>query len=119
MSAAQRLTSAQLRTQQPVRIFLCGDVMTGCGIDQVLLHPCDPVLYESYARSAMHYVELAEDANGAIPRQADPSYVWGAALDALYRARPDARIINLETTITRGGTPAPKGINYRMSLENA
>ena len=119
MSAAQRLTPAQLRTQQPVRIFLCGDVMTGRGIDQVLPHPCDPVLYESYAKSAMHYVELARDANGPIPRQADPSYVWGAALDALYRARPDARIINLETTITRSGMPAPKGINYRMSPENA
>ena len=31
------------------RLFLCGDVMTGRGIDQVLPHPCDPALYEDYA----------------------------------------------------------------------
>ena len=51
-----------------VRLFLCGDVMTGRGIDQVLPHPCDPALHESYVRSAGDYVRLAEDLNGAIPR---------------------------------------------------
>ena len=33
--------------------------------------------------------------------------------------RPDARIINLETAITRSDDYARKGINYRMSPENA
>ena len=33
--------------------------------------------------------------------------------------RPDARIINLETSITRSEDYARKGINYRMSPENA
>jgi len=28
-----------------ITIFLCGDVMTGRGIDQVLPHPGHPVLY--------------------------------------------------------------------------
>ena len=119
MSAAQKVPFAQPRTQRTVRIFLCGDVMIGRGIDQVLPHPCDPRLYESYAKSALHYVRLAEDANGPIPRQVDPSYVWGAALDELNRARPNARIINLETAITRSDSYVPKGINYRMSPENA
>jgi poly-gamma-glutamate capsule biosynthesis protein CapA/YwtB (metallophosphatase superfamily) len=105
--------------QQSMRLFLCGDVMTGRGIDQVLAHPCNPVLHEDYAHSAMDYVRLAEEANGPIPRQVGPSYVWGAALDELIRARPDARIINLETSITRSEDCLPKGINYRMSPENA
>ena len=37
-----------MRTDQaePIYVFLCGDVMTGRGIDQVLPHPGDPVLYE-------------------------------------------------------------------------
>jgi poly-gamma-glutamate capsule biosynthesis protein CapA/YwtB (metallophosphatase superfamily) len=105
--------------QQTVRVFLCGDVMTGRGIDQVLPHPCDPVLYERYMSSATDYVRLAEEANGPIPRRVAPSYVWGAALDELLRAQPDARIINLETSITRSEDYAPKGINYRMSPENA
>jgi poly-gamma-glutamate synthesis protein (capsule biosynthesis protein) len=106
-------------TQQPVRIFLCGDVMTGRGIDQVMPHPCDPVLYESHANSAMYYVYLAEEANGPIPRRVDATYGWGAALDELNCARPDARVINLETSITHSDDYFSKGINYRMSPENA
>lgn len=102
-----------------MRLFLCGDVMTGRGIDQVLAHPCNPVLHESYTQSALHYVRLAEDANGPIPRRVAPSYVWGAALDELDRTRPNARIINLETSITSSDDYVPKGINYRMSPENA
>ena len=98
---------------------MCGDVMTGRGIDQVLAHPCDPTLHEDYVASAKDYVGLAEQANGPIPRRAEPSYVWGAALDELNRMRPDARIINLETAITRSDDYARKGINYRMSPENA
>ena len=93
--------------------------MTGRGVDQVLAHPCDPTLHEDYVASAKDYVSLAEQANGPIPRHAEPSYVWGAALDELDRMRPDARVINLETAITRSDDFARKGINYRMSPENA
>ena len=113
------MDSAQSPRPPILRLFLCGDVMPGRGIDQVMAHPCDPALYEGYASSAMDYVGLAEEANGAIPRQVASSYVWGAALDELSRARPDARIINLETSVTRSEDYAPKGINYRMSPENA
>ena len=48
-----------------------------------------------------------------------PSYIWGAALDQLDRVRPDARVINLETSISRSDAYIPKGINYRMSPKNA
>lgn len=63
------------------RLFLCGDVMTGRGIDQILPHPCDPQIHEPYVTSALDYVRLAEQANGAVPRPAAPSYIWGDALD--------------------------------------
>jgi poly-gamma-glutamate capsule biosynthesis protein CapA/YwtB (metallophosphatase superfamily) len=102
-----------------MRIFLCGDVMTGRGIDQILPHPCDPRLYERYSQSAADYIRLAEQANGPISTPVDYSYIWGAALDELARAQPDARIINLETSITRSDDYVHKGINYRMSPENA
>ena len=102
-----------------MRIFLCGDVMTGRGIDQVLPRPCSPVLHESYAESALDYVRLAEHANGPVPRPVDFAYVWGAALDEWHRAQPHARIFNLEPGITRSEVFEPKGINYRMSPENA
>jgi poly-gamma-glutamate synthesis protein (capsule biosynthesis protein) len=107
------------RDRKSVRLFLCGDVMCGRGIDQVLAHPCSSEIYEEYARSAERYVLLAEQANGAIPRRNGPSYVWGAALGELDRMRPDVRIINLETAVTRSNDRADKGINYRMSPENA
>jgi poly-gamma-glutamate capsule biosynthesis protein CapA/YwtB (metallophosphatase superfamily) len=117
--SAPTSTHAAQPARQSVRLFLCGDVMIGRGIDQVLPHPCDPVLHERYVRSAMDYVWLAEKANGAIPRASGPAYIWGAALDELNRMQPDARIINLETSITRSEDYARKGINYRVSPENA
>ncbi|WJR75914.1 CapA family protein [Bradyrhizobium sp. NP1] len=105
--------------RKPVRLFLCGDVMCGRGIDQVLAHPCSPEIYEHCVRSAEGYVLLAERANGSIPRRNGSSYIWGAALGQLERMQPDARIINLETAVTRSHDRANKGINYRMSPENA
>lgn len=102
-----------------ITLFLCGDVMTGRGIDQVMAHPCPPQLFEPYVVSAQEYVRMAELAQGAIPAPVEPAYVWGAALAELGRARLDLRIVNLETSITRSEAAEPKGINYRMSPENA
>ncbi len=102
-----------------ITIFMCGDVMTGRGIDQVLPHPGDPVIYEPYMRSAKGYVELAEEMNGPIPIPVNFSYIWGDALAEFERAAPDVRIINLETAITKSGDYwKGKGINYRMHPEN-
>ena len=98
-----------------LRVFLCGDVMTGRGIDQVLPHPADPILYEPYVRDAREYVDLAEKAHGPILRPVNFDYVWGEALQELDHDRVDLRIINLETTITSAETHWPgKGIHYRM-----
>ena len=119
MNAAAERSAIGPPTRQTMRLFLCGDVMIGRGIDQVLSHPCRPILHESYVHSALDYVRLAEEANGLIPRSVAPPYIWGAALDELGRRRPDARIINLETAVTRSEDFAPKGINYRVSPENA
>src|SRR4030095_9110159 len=91
------------------------DVMTGRGIDQALPHPVDPVLYEPYVRDAREYVELAEKANGPIPRPVSFDYVWGDVLQELQQSQIDLRIVNLETAITSEETPWPdKGIHYRM-----
>jgi poly-gamma-glutamate capsule biosynthesis protein CapA/YwtB (metallophosphatase superfamily) len=43
---------------------MCGDVMTGRGIDQMLPNPSEPTLYEPYMKSARGYVTLAEEING-------------------------------------------------------
>lgn len=102
-----------------IRLFLCGDVMTGRGIDQILSSPSNPALHEPYVRDARSYVELAESVNGPLPRKVEPGYIWGDALTELERAKVDVRVVNLETSITRSEDYwRGKGINYRMHPDN-
>ncbi len=109
----------RLSPENTIRLFLCGDVMTGRGIDQILSHPGDPELHESYMKSAKGYVELAERANGRIPYPVDPAYIWGKAYTFWEELDPDIRIINLETSITAFDTFWPgKTVNYRMNPGN-
>ncbi|TDJ69135.1 MAG: poly-gamma-glutamate biosynthesis protein, partial [Proteobacteria bacterium] len=107
------------RDSDLITLFLCGDVMTGRGIDQVLPHPSDPHLYELYTESALAYVELAETVNGPIRKPVAFAYIWGDALEELERAAPDVRIINLETAITKSDDHwKGKGVHYRMHPQN-
>jgi poly-gamma-glutamate synthesis protein (capsule biosynthesis protein) len=102
-----------------IKIFMCGDVMTGRGIDQVLPHPSNPGIYESYLKSARGYVKLAEEVSGPIQQPVSFAYIWGDALEELERAEPHTRLINLETSITTSNDYwKGKGINYRMHPEN-
>jgi len=100
-------------------IFLCGDVMLGRGVDQILPYPADPSLRERQVRDARIYVELAESRNGAIPRPVDWAWPWGDALELVDAAQCHARIVNLETSITISSHFAPgKGVHYRMNPAN-
>jgi poly-gamma-glutamate synthesis protein (capsule biosynthesis protein) len=112
-------TDSPTAESRAVTLFLCGDVMTGRGIDQILPHPSKPHLYEPHLRSALGYLEIAEQATGPIRRSVDLPYIWGDALAELDRVRPDARIINLETAVTAAEDAWPgKGIHYRMHPAN-
>jgi poly-gamma-glutamate synthesis protein (capsule biosynthesis protein) len=102
----------------PITLFLCGDVMTGRGIDQILPHPSAPEIHESYMRSAKGYLKLAEQLNGPIPKPVDFTYIWGDALEEFERMAPDVKIINLETAVTTSNDWQEKGINYRMHPNN-
>ncbi len=107
------------KMSQHLGLFLCGDVMTGRGIDQILPHPCKPHLYESYVKDARRYVKLAEAVNGRIARPVASSYIWGDALEVLEAEALDVRIINLETSVTKSEDYwRDKGIHYRMHPEN-
>ena len=104
----------------PITIALCGDVMTGRGVDQVLPHPGDPALREAWVRDAREYVELAERKNGPITRPVPLTGIWGDALAELELAAPRARVINLETSVTTSADFwAGKEIHYRMHPANA
>ena len=106
-------------TNAPLTLFLAGDVMTGRGVDQILPHPSAPDLNEVFVDDAREYVRIAEHASGAVPRGVDVAYVWGDALAEWKRMNPAARIVNLETSITRSDDfYRRKGIHYRMHPEN-
>ena len=122
--ATSRVQDSQIniqpsRTSNLITMFMAGDVMTGRGIDQVLPHPSDPLIHESFIISARGYVELAEKAHGPIQKPVDFSYIWGDALGELERVQPDLRLINLETSVTTSDDYwEGKGIHYRMHPEN-
>jgi len=105
--------------RQHLKLFLAGDVMTGRGIDQVLPHPGNPALHESYVSDARDYVRLAETKSGPIETPVAYPYIWGDALDIWAAHEPDLRIVNLETSITTSDDYWPsKGIHYRMHPYN-
>lgn len=103
---------------QTTRLFLCGDVMLGRGIDQVLPYPGDATLHEGYVKRATAYVALAERAHGPIAAPVSFAYVWGDSLGEFEREQLSARIINLETSITTSTDFAMKGIHYKMNPRN-
>jgi len=100
-------------------LFMCGDVMTGRGIDQILPHPNKPQLHEPYVRNAFDYVRLAKQRNGEFSHPVSWDHVWGDALPMLATVNPAARIVNLETSITSSESYDPgKSIHYRMHPDN-
>jgi poly-gamma-glutamate synthesis protein (capsule biosynthesis protein) len=102
-----------------ITIFLCGDVMIGRGIDQIMPHPCDPILHEPGGRSAKTYVDLAQRKNGAVAAPVGWDYVWGDALAILERLAPDVRVINLETSVTTSSEHwKGKPVLYRVNPAN-
>lgn len=74
-AAVLRLSGAQSELVDTSRgdplIFLCSDVMTGRGIDQILPQHGDPELRESVVTDARTYVSLAERVNGKVPAPAE------------------------------------------------
>jgi poly-gamma-glutamate synthesis protein (capsule biosynthesis protein) len=103
----------------PVTLFLCGDVMTGRGVDQILPHPSALDLHEPFVTDAREYVRLAEHVSGVVPRGVEPAYIWGDAITEWEAVAPVARIVNLETSITHSDQyDRGKGIHYRMHPEN-
>ena len=118
MAMAEAMTAGSSGDRQTISLFLCGDVMTGCGIDQALPNPGDQRICEPYVTSAWDYVALAEQSYGPLSLLLGFSEIWGDALEELMLATPDLRIVNLETAVTRSEDCSDKGISYRMSPEN-
>ena len=56
MDLTSQESSRSSRKNGMITVFLCGDVMTGRGIDQILQRPGDPVIHEDYMQDARGYV---------------------------------------------------------------
>ena len=113
------MNNTTLHSSPVTTLFLCGDVMTGRGIDQILPESVDPVLYESYVKDARDYVRLAEMENGPVNVPVPYDHIWGDALEIWDKMSPSYKLINLETSITTNDEPWPgKAVNYRMHPEN-
>ncbi|MFD6225340.1 CapA family protein [Streptomyces sp. NPDC060232] len=106
-------------SDREVTVCLAGDVMLGRGVDQILPHPGDPRLAEPWVTDARSYVDMAAAAHGPVPRPAGYARPWGDLLEELQAARPDAWLLNLETSVTRADAFAPdKSVHYRMNPAN-
>lgn len=92
--------------------------MSGRGIDQILPHPAPSRIYEPVVTDARDYVVLAERLSGSINFPVSFEYIWGEALGEIQKAKPQLKIVNLETAITKSENYSPKGINYRMNPKN-
>src|SRR5687767_6978488 len=75
--SGERGAKIRFANRSSISLFLCGDVMTGRGIDQILPYPAEPSLFEPLVRDARDYVTLAEQRNGPIPQPVDFAYIWG------------------------------------------
>lgn len=115
----QTLTEWQGPAVTTINLFLCGDVMTGRGVDQLFATPSVPTPHEGSIGSALDYVKLAERKTGPISRAVSHAYIWGDALEEFALRRPDARIINLATAITTSEDAWPgKRAHHRMHPAN-
>jgi len=102
-----------------VTLLLCGDVMPGRGVDQILPHPGVPELREPGTSDAGVYVGLAECVNGPIQYPVSFDWPWGDALRVVDEMAPDVRVINLECAVTRSNEFASgKAAHYRMEPAN-
>jgi hypothetical protein len=81
-----------------ITLFLCGDVMTGRAVDQVLPHPGDPRLYEPYVQDARQYVLFGEEPL----EHSNDSHQYRSANAATSDAADDARKIEAPG---RGSSP--------------
>lgn len=101
-----------------VRLFLGGDVMTGRTIDQLFATHNDDNFGKTDHIPSVRYLAWSAALHGAEILPLAHDYIWGDALGVLEQARPDFRLINLETAVTTAETWENKQFNYRMHPAN-
>ena len=99
-------------------IFLCGDVMLGRGIDQIMKYKNDPTLYESSVSNAKYYVPKEMAIYTEPNKFVSYDYFWGDLLLEPLFIKSNLKIINLETSITSNNEHENKAVLYKMNPKN-
>jgi len=119
-STHRTLQAAQLHLpnrNQVVQLALVGDCMTGRLLDQVLPHPIPNEVEHGRSISALGDHLRAGLGVRGLSDTNKLERVWGTTLPLFKEA--DARLINLETSVTTSDTPWPsKVFHYRMHPQN-
>lgn len=95
--------------------------MPGRGVDAVMPSPCPREIREGYCKNALDYAHLAEKntRRSFSIGKVTARDLLGEVSRVIDRYEPHARIVNLETSVTKKSTFYPrKSINYRASEEN-
>ena len=85
-----------------MRIFLCGDVMTGRGIDQALPHPCSPIPFTKAVFSRLSTISALPNGQTAPCRGPWISRTFGARLSTNGAGRIRMR----KSLISKRASPA-------------
>lgn len=92
--------------------------MTGRGIDQLFaVHNPDSFGKPDYV-PAMQYLSWSAMLYGAEAMPLRHDYIWGSGLSVLEAAKPDLKLVNLETAITTSSAWEPKTFTFRMHPDN-
>ena len=97
--------------------------MPGRGVDAVMPSPCPREIREGFCKDAFDYARLAEQKQkrrfADTKKKVSARDVLGEVAKVIERFEPHARMLNLETSVTKKSSFYPhKGINYRASEEN-
>ncbi|CAL6328348.1 unnamed protein product [Bathycoccus prasinos] len=123
MSSFPSSFSSSSSSSSQIRLFLAGDFMPGQGVDAVMPSPCAREIREGFCKDAFDYARLAEQKQkrrfADTKKKVSARDVLGEVAKVIERFEPHARMLNLETSVTKKSSFYPhKGINYRASEEN-
>jgi hypothetical protein len=107
-----------VKDEGTIRLFLAGDVMVGRGIDRLFSTHNSDDFGKPNSIPATTYLSQSAALHGAEIFPLRHDYIWGAALGLLDAAKPDFRLANLETSITKSDDWEDKAFNYRMHPAN-
>jgi poly-gamma-glutamate synthesis protein (capsule biosynthesis protein) len=106
------------KSQNSLRFFLAGDIMTGRTIDQMFQTHNSEKFCQAHNVPIKQYRAWSKLKYGEEFSPVQHDYIWGTAIDFINHANVDFRLANLEMAITNSDDCFPKEVNFRMHPAN-